>query len=115
MYELICFLGPAAITYGIVHGLVLKRRLGLVGCVAEWVAYAFLNVCITIMALEPYGKIQILTGAEMMPHIVYGKMGLLFAGIIAVVLGVVFSILFTRIDVKLYYDEEKDIIENEEK
>ena len=115
MYELIQFFGPAAITYSIIYTLIQRKRTGVLEKVIEWVAYAFINVSLTVCLLEPFGKIQLLTGGSAMPHVVYGPAGLIVSGAIAVVLGVVLAVLYTRLTVKLEHDVDKEVVKDEEK
>ena len=79
----------------------------------ELVAYAFINSVLIILMLEPMWKILIIKGESSAQHVIYGITGLVVASVFAVVWGIAFALLFTRVQVEIQNEEEKEYTENE--
>ena len=113
MYEFMMFFGPAAITYMIVQGLSNKTERNGIFSLIRLTGYAFIDALLTVVLLYPFGRVDEITNNVTEPHLIYGVAALVVSGVIAVLMGLIISVIRSRISVKMVYERVEDTDDEE--
>ena len=107
MFQFLYIFGPAAITYFVVRKCIRKAPANWYEAFFELLAYAMLNAVILTLFLLPFGKVEIILMANGVKTLQYGGTAFLLTFPIAVISGVVISIIRKGIDFKIKAVPEK--------
>lgn len=95
MFEFLFLFGPAALTYSIVRFCSRKTPESWFSALISCLSYAALDAAVTVLVMYPLDNVKIGT-ASGNAYLAYGATAFLFSLIVAVVWGLVISVLRTR-------------------
>lgn len=107
MFQFLFIFGPASITYLLIHRIFNKDTVPYLNGLIELVCYAALNAVITTVALLPFERVEIVLMPNGIKNIQYGGSAFVFSMIVAVITGVVMSIIKKHIDVSIEIELQK--------
>lgn len=93
MFQFLYIVGPAAITYLMIHHILNKDTIPYFTGVLELISYAALDAAITTLLLSPFKKVVIVKIASGIKDIQYGGTAFIFSLVVGVIVGIVISIL----------------------
>lgn len=102
MFQLLCVFGPASVTYSLVRRILSRDTVSFFDGLIEFVCYATLDSVITMVVLIGFGRLEFLIMPNGIRNFQYiGIASLVFAIIVAVIVGVAISIVKKHIDVTI--------------
>ena len=105
MFNYLIILGSAAVTYFIVKSIVKTKSSSGFDSFIEFIMYAFLNMIISYLCLNPIGRISLGYLKSGLCELQYGNTAIVFSLIVSVIMGIVFAII--KKEVKLDIEIEK--------
>lgn len=112
MFRFLCGLGPAAITFLTVRKCTDSAPTNWYTSCIDLVAYAALDMAILILLLEPCGKVEIIVMSNGFKNIQYGGTAFLLSIPVAIVSGIVLSVIKKGIEIKVKVMARKKDWEN---
>lgn len=95
MFELLYLFGPAALTFSIVRFCAGKTAENWFSALISCLSYAALDAAVTILVMYPLDNVKIGTTSGN-AYLAYGATAFLFSLIVAVIWGLIISVLRTR-------------------
>ena len=106
MYEFLFLMAPAALSVLVMNYLI-KKKPSAVIALLEWFAFGILdNVCILVLMI-PFGKVMLIFSEDGSMHIQFGTVAVIFAIVLAVIVGVVFAFVAKNFQVKVKTDDRE--------
>lgn len=91
MFQFLYIVGPAAITYLVIHHILNKDTVPYFIGVLELISYAALDAAATTVFLLPFKKVVISKTASGVKDIQYGGTAFIFSIVVAVIIGIFIS------------------------
>lgn len=101
MFSFLCLFGPGAITLLIVEKCMQVKNTNFMRLLLEWVAYSALDVSLTVLLLEPLGRAGVYSKLNGESVLSYGSTAVAASVVIAVIGGILVSIIKKKIDIRV--------------
>lgn len=114
MFQFLYLFGPAAITYFTVRKCTKEAPQNWYTALIELISYAMVNAAVMVLFLLSSGKVEIVILQNGMKHLQYGGTAFLLVIPVAVIVGILISVIRKAVDLNINVFSVKKDKKNEE-